>query len=210
MDIPVDANVYCTDGPCGHSTRVVLKKDTDEVTHLVIKEKHGSHVERLVPLKLVEETSSHAIQLGCTLEELDALAPFIQTELIPQKLPVYVVLDDTAYYKAGLSVRPNTTRPLWVTVKHEAIPADEVAVRRGAQVMATDGRVGRVDEFLVDADDERVTHLIMRHGHLWGRREVCIPISAIDQVWEEQVYLKLDKAAVGALPEVSLQDKRRL
>jgi sporulation protein YlmC with PRC-barrel domain len=210
MEMPVKASVYCTDGPCGHSTHVVLRTDTDEVTHLVVKENHGGQPERLVPVKLVKEASPETIQLDCTLEELDALAPFVQTELVEHQLADYQVQQDMAYYEAGFSVRPNTTKPKWVRVKHETIPADEVAVRRGARVLATDGPIGRVDEFLVDADDERVTHLIMRKGHLWGSRDVCIPVSAIDRLWEETVYLKLDKAAVEALPRVCVEDQQCL
>ena len=37
-----------------------------------------------------------------------------------------------------------------VDEKVRRIPPGELAVRRGARVRATDGRVGRVDEFLVD------------------------------------------------------------
>jgi sporulation protein YlmC with PRC-barrel domain len=75
-------------------------------------------------------------------------------------------------------------------------------VRQGARVEATDGRVGRLDEFLVDPANEHVTHLVMREGHLWGRRDVTIPVSEIDLIEEDTIYLKLDKEQVGALPTV--------
>jgi hypothetical protein len=42
----------------------------------------------------------------------------------------------------------------------------------------------------------------MREGHLWGQKEITIPVSAIARVEEDTVYLKLDKAGVEALPAV--------
>jgi hypothetical protein len=85
-------------------------------------------------------------------------------------------------------------------VRREDIPQDEIAVHQGAHVEAIDGRIGRLDEFLVDPVTEHVTHLIMREGHLWGQRDVTIPVSEIDHLEENTVYLKLTKDQVGALP----------
>ena len=33
MDIPIDVEVLCTDGPGGHSSAIVLDPVTKEVTH---------------------------------------------------------------------------------------------------------------------------------------------------------------------------------
>jgi hypothetical protein len=37
-------------------------------------------------------------------------------------------------------------------------------------------------------------------GHLWGKKEVTIPVSAIDRIAEDTVYLKRDQKTVEALP----------
>jgi len=66
-----------------------------------------------------------------------------------------------------------------LAVRHGAIPADELAVRCSAWVEATDRLVGRVDEFLVDRESDHITHLVLREGHLWGRKDVGTPISEI-------------------------------
>jgi sporulation protein YlmC with PRC-barrel domain len=90
----------------------------------------------------------------------------------------------------------------YIPLEHESIPAGELAVHRGAAVEASDGYVGRVDEFLVDPENEHITHLVMREGHLWEQKEVTIPASAIARVEEDAVYLKLNKAGIEALPAV--------
>ena len=86
-----------------------------------------------------------------------------------------------------------------VFVHHEVIPAGELAVERGTRVEATDGHIGQVDEFLVNSVTDRITHLGLREGHLWGEREVTIPVSQIDRIEEGVVYLKLDERSAEAL-----------
>ncbi|MEJ2208823.1 MAG: PRC-barrel domain-containing protein [Anaerolineae bacterium] len=141
----------------------------------------------------VTATTPDSINLSHTRGELAKLQPFLETEYVQVHLPHYV---GGVYSLAG----DFYSDPMVVGVKHEQSPAGELAVQRGARVEASDGRVGRVDEFLVDPDTERVTHLVMRKGHLWGKRDVTIPVSAIDHLEENTIYLKLDKDQVGALP----------
>jgi len=72
-------------------------------------------------------------------------------------------------------------------------------VAAGDPVHATDGEIGRVQGFLVDSGDHRVTHVLLREGHLWGRKEVAIPVSAVTGV-EEGIRLNLTKKQVEDLP----------
>ena len=53
MDIPMGVEVFCTDGKCGRSMAVILKPKTEEVTHLVVKEKDAPHEEILIPVAAV-------------------------------------------------------------------------------------------------------------------------------------------------------------
>jgi sporulation protein YlmC with PRC-barrel domain len=85
------------------------------------------------------------------------------------------------------------------------IPLGELAVRRGAKVQATDGRVGRVDEFVVDVEDGQITHLVLRDDNLWGPKEIIIPINYFDRFEENIVYLNIDKTAVENLPAIPVQ-----
>jgi sporulation protein YlmC with PRC-barrel domain len=196
MDVPLNVNVYCVDGLCGQSKEVVLDRKTEEVSHLVVKEKDAPRAELLVPVELVTETTPRLIRLRCAKEELAEMQPLLRVEVVREEIPHY--LPDP--YLMPMEV-PETK---WVTVSRESIPPGEVAVRQGARVEATDGLVGRLDEFLVDPVTEQVTHLVMREGHLWGQRDVTIPVSEIDRLEENTIYLRLDKAKVGALPSVRI------
>jgi sporulation protein YlmC with PRC-barrel domain len=74
-------------------------------------------------------------------------------------------------------------------------------VQRGESVHALDGEIGKVQGFLVDPDDNRVTHVLLQEGHLWGRKEVSIPISAVTGV-DAGIRLNITKKQVEDLPPV--------
>lgn len=197
MDIPVHAEVQCADGPCGRSTYIILNPTTDQLTHLVVKHEQPPHAEWLVPIEQVEEATPDLIRLRCTGNELEEMEPFIETEFIRVTVPEYA----SDSYMAWPYVIPKTVTR---TVKHEHIPPGELAVRRGARVEATDGHAGRVDEFLVNPSDCHITHLVLREGHLWGQKDVAIPVSEIGYIEENTVYLKLDKHSIEALPTIPI------
>jgi hypothetical protein len=68
------------------------------------------------------------------------------------------------------------------------------------QVECTDGVCGRSVYVLINPVVDQVTHLVMREGHLWGQKDVIIPLSAMGEPREDTVFLKLDKHQVESLP----------
>jgi sporulation protein YlmC with PRC-barrel domain len=192
--------VHCTDGRCGRSTHVILNPATERVTHLVVKGRKPSRVERLVPVERVANTAADVILLDCTREEFAQLEPFKQTDFIYGDLPHYAT--DPKLTMLWPYVVPAKRL---VDVKVRRIPPGEFAVRRGAQVRAIDGRVGRVDEFCVDPESGHISHLVLREGHLWEGRAVTIPVSQIDRIEENVVHLKIDKKAVAEIPTIPVE-----
>jgi hypothetical protein len=198
MDIPINADVQCADGPCGQSTYVILNPVTQQVTHLVVKESSYPYAERLVSIDQVMETDPRLIRLRCTGHELAAMELFIETEFLPT--------DISEYGGVSAMMWPYVLSEGMVTpVEHERIPAGELVVRRGAGVEAADGHAGRVDEFLVDPANGHITHLVLREGHLWGQKDVTIPVAQIDRIEDGSVYLKLDKESIGVLPAIPIR-----
>jgi uncharacterized membrane protein len=74
-----------------------------------------------------------------------------------------------------------------------------------AKVECTDGNVGEVDELVKDPDSGDITYVVMREGHPWGKRDVTLPISAVDRVEGDKVYLNLDKNEVELLPSIPVR-----
>ncbi len=49
----------------------------------------------------------------------------------------------------------------------------------------------------------------MREGHLWDKKDVTIPLSAVEFTDGDTIYLKLDKEAVRALPSVLVKHPKK-
>jgi uncharacterized protein YrrD len=204
MEIPTEVDVICSDGLCGHSTVVIVNPVTEQLTHIVVRENHAPHVARLVPLEFIESSTPDQVRLRCTRAELEQMDPFVETEFLKTQVPRYSP-DPLMVWPFVSPAEIATPENRGVIVHHEHIPRGELAVRRGARVEAVDGHVGQVDEFVVDSTSEHITHLVMREGHLWGHKDVTIPVSHIDRIAENTVYLKLHKSEVAALPAVPVR-----
>jgi sporulation protein YlmC with PRC-barrel domain len=202
MIIPINADVHCLDGFVGRPTYVIVNPITKEVTHLVVRENQSPHAEHLVPVRLVKETTPDLVLLGCVKSKLATLRPFIETAYVQAILPEVDYAGDE-YLISPLTVP--VLRHVLVKQKYEAIPPGELTIHRGTRVEATDGRVGRIDEFVIDPENGHITHMTLREGHLWGDKEISIPVSEIAEIEEDVVHLKLDKKQVGVLPTVKVK-----
>ena len=177
-----------------------------EITHLVVEPRHRDALGRLVPLDLVEATTGE-IRLRCTLAEFEKLDPAEETQFLPGTAgypgydPEQVLF--MPYYPLGMGMGMGGAYvPL--TVTYDAVPLDEVEVRRGEHVHATDGPIGRVQGLVIDPDSHHVTHVLLQEGHLRGRKEVAIPISAVTGI-ADGIRLNITKQQVQDLPPVDLQ-----
>jgi sporulation protein YlmC with PRC-barrel domain len=208
MDVSVNTDVQCTDGLCGQSTYIIVDPIRKEVTHVVVKERRFPHAEYLVPVDLIVESTPDLIRLKCSREELLMQESFTELEFV-ERDPLYVG-DEFDVDEEGLLMWPHVVpEDMAIPVEYERVPLGELAVRRGTHVNARDGRVGRVDEFLVDPANGHITHLVLREGHLWGQQDVTIPISEIARIEEDTVVLKLDKEQVEALPTIPVRRHHR-
>jgi sporulation protein YlmC with PRC-barrel domain len=200
VDIPIDAKVQCSDGLGGRSTLVIINPTTKKVTNVVVREGQDPHTERLVPVRYVVDADDDLIHLSCSRHKLSEMREFVKTEFVRADIPDYEDVADFGPYMLHAYVVPK-----WIATKHQAIPRGELGIRRGARVRTTDGKVGRVDEFVVEPASGDITHLVMRDGHLWEQEAVTIPVSAIERIEANTVFLKLTKEGVEALPAVPVK-----
>ncbi len=89
----------------------------------------------------------------------------------------------------------------------DRVPLGEVEIRRGDPVHARDGWIGAVQGLVIDPADHHVTHVILQEGHVWGRKQVAIPIGAANRAGDE-LRVDLTKDEIEALPPVSLSSRR--
>jgi sporulation protein YlmC with PRC-barrel domain len=206
----IGTQVSCTDGPCGELKRVVVDPVAQAVTHLAVEPAHREGLARLVPVDRASATAD-GIRLDYTLAEFEALDPAEETLFVPGTRgydlygPEQVL--SWPYYQLGDTVMfPDDEGKVSQTVTTDTVPLGEVAVQRGAHVHATDGPIGQVQGLVVDASTDHVTHVLLQEGHLWGRKQVAIPISAVTGVDDQGISLNIAKQEVQDLPPVSIAD----
>ncbi len=212
----IGSEVTCTDGVCGELSRVVIDPVARAVTHLVVEPRHQRDAGRLVPIELATSTAKE-VRLSCTTSEFDALDAAEESQFLSggggklgyaedemHSLPYYgLATRDMGTRVDGLGmsgIGPNTDPH---RVGYDHVPLGEVEVRRGEQLFADDEPVGRVQGLVIDPGDHHVTHILLDEGHLWGKKRVAVPITAVKRVGAI-IRLNLTKDEVGALPPVDL------
>ena len=203
----IGAEASCTDGVCGEVTRVVVDPVARAVTHIVVEPKNREGLARLVPLDLVDQAAGE-VRLRCTIAEFERLDSAEETQFVPGSGGYAAYGPDQVvswpYY--GLASTPGIDLDLVnasPVVTYDTIPLGEVEVRRGDAVHATDGDIGRVQGLVIDPRSHHVTHVLLQEGHLWGRKEVSIPISSVTRV-DDGIWLSISKQDVAGLPPVDI------
>ncbi len=200
-DIPIKAKVECTDGSCGKSTNVIVNPVSHKVTHLVVQDKSlPDNATRLVPASKVANVTPQQITLNCAKAEVAKMSPFIVSNFIRESAPGKAYASGDAYTSEYVI---NDTA--YDDIPEENIPEGELALHSGMHIEASDGKVGKLNVLVLDPTSGDITHLLLREGHLWGKKDVAIPVSAIDFCDAKTVYLKLDKAAIKALADASVK-----
>jgi sporulation protein YlmC with PRC-barrel domain len=205
MRLNIGNPVHCGDGEFGELADVVIDPTTRRLTHLVVAPHKDPQRARLVPAERARVAGA-AIALDFTTAEVNQLEPLHEVAYLrlgdfPVDDPNWDVgVEDMLglpYYQ-GIEAEPIEYDP-HVTVGYDRIPKGEVEIRRSSPVTSADGRhLGHVDGFVVDGEDH-ISHVVLEHGHLWGRREVVIPIGDVQRVESDEVVLRLSKDEVGAL-----------
>jgi len=210
------AKVSCSDGFCGDVKRTIIDPAARTVTHLVVGPGHSKSGERLVPLELIEldDATAGQLRLRCTLAEFQQLEP-------GEEVSMAEGLDYTGGYgqvesvqgygqvgsmgvggsASGMGIGMGLGHRQPILVEH-SVPMGETEVERHEGVHASDGEIGKVEGFVVDRESHEVTHILLQEGHLWGRKEVAIPVSAVVSV-DSGIRLSITKKQVEELPPLS-------
>jgi sporulation protein YlmC with PRC-barrel domain len=206
MPFRIGAGASCTDGACGQVSRIIVNPVTREVTHLAVDPRHRRGPGRLVPVDLVDATTGQ-IRLGCTLAEFQTLRPAQEAESVrdldptgqPDQAPTQVNWA-VWMHMARDPGKSEAPQQVWV----DYVPSGEVDIRRELIVRATDDDIGQVQGLLVDPGGHQVTHVLLQAGHMWGRKEVAIPIGAVTKIGTLLIHLSLTKHQVKDLPPVDI------
>ena len=218
----IGAGVTCDDGARGTLIRVILDPVAQQLTHLVVELEQQPDSARLVPVGLVDRADAAQIALHCDAASFARLESATEVNFVPARndelgypadhlgvLPYYRLGPGLSSGLGAVPIGPmggmglvNSREPLEVT--HDRVPLGQVEVHRGEQVHARDGDIGKVQGLVVDPQDNHVTHVLLQEGHLWGKKEVAIPIGAVTGT-ADGIELSLSKDEIRDLPSVDVE-----
>ena len=200
VTLVIGSDAVCADGYRGEVLAVVIDPAARTVTHLAVEPKGRTGLARLVPFDLVGAAPG-AVRLRCTEAEFKDLGAAEETlaEFVPgygapvQLLPPGWRGADSPAVDGGTIPRIQEKETI------DVIPPGEVEERRGDQVRASDGDIGHLHAVRVDPDSGRLTHLLVREGHVWTRKDVAVPVDAVAS-FDGGIRLSLTSQQVRDLP----------
>lgn len=188
----IGGHVEATDGRCGQLVRVIIDPAAEALTHLVVAPRHREDLARLVPVDLVVSVEDDVIRLNSTKKEFEQLDSAEDVRFPDAPTPGGIGMPLGHHPKPMFSDR---------------VPVGEVEMHRGDAVHARDGWIGAVQGLVIDPVDHHVTHVILQEGHVWGRKQIAIPIGAANRVGDE-IRVDLTKDEIEALPPADNSSRR--
>ncbi len=189
---------------------VVIDSEQRVVTHLVVSLAHREHLARLVPIGDIQTDPSEALTITHSRADFERY-PYVESS-------TFVRIDEPIVVEDGweLGIERVLTLPSYssdfpemgmpfdtfVEVAYDVIPEHTVELRKESVVYLDGGdRCGHVEGFVI-AGEGKVTHVVLQRGHLWGKRDITIPVESIKRIGLDEVHLRLTQDEVDRLPHV--------
>ena len=192
-----------SDGYRGEVLAVVVDPAARTVTHLVVEPHGRAGLARLVPLELAELAGAEPgpIPLRCTEAEFMSLEPAEETlaEFVPGYPDPVQLLPPGWRDTGGPTADGGTILRIPEKETIDIVPPGEVEERRGDHVHASDGDVGHLRGLRIDPGSRRVTHVLVREGHVWGHQDVDIPAEMVAG-FGDGIRLSVTRQQVRDLP----------
>ena len=200
MKYPLKAVVHCSDGRIGSLTCVIVDTKKKKVTDVAVSDMESHEKRYLVPSRWIKETTPELILLNATKAEVRGLDIAEANDFTQVKVSGY-----TSDPKI-IELWPHLVKKRKVfTVKRQSMNVGETSIDLHSKVRAIDGRIGEVSEFIVDHTTWQITHLVIRKGLPWDQKQVSIPVTAIENIEDEQIFLNLKKEDIKKLPEIPVR-----
>jgi sporulation protein YlmC with PRC-barrel domain len=212
MRLDLECPVDCADDPFGELADVVIDPRSRRVTHLVVQPHERHDLARLVPIGRahLDLRSNGRVSLDLTVAQLNELEPLHDSEYIllgerpdnpswdvgVEEISAMPLSGSLGVNALGAGMEPIGFDPHG-TLSYDRIPKGTVEIRRESEVTSSDGHhVGHVVGFVID-EQQQIAQLVVEHGHLWGKREIEIPVTSIDRIESDEVVLALSNDEVA-------------
>ena len=210
MRLHLDSPVQLADTTECDLLDVVIDPARKVVTHLVVSLAHREHLARLVPIGDAQTDPSGALVITASRDRFESY-PYVESSTfvgIDEPITVddgwEIGIERVLTLPSFSSELPEMGMPFdsFVEVAYDVIPEHTVELRRESVVYLDGGdRCGQVEGFVIGGKG-KVTHVVLQRGHLWGKRDITIPIESIKRIGLDEVHLRLTQDGVDRLPHV--------
>lgn len=198
MEIELGAPVFGPEGRLGTVEAIVMHPSEERVTHLVVRHGRIWSTSKVMPIEEVVAASRERLQVRLDTAAFDRLPDFLKQyytneppesmeKPFEQLVPTGVIWPSTLI---GWYLPPEVPEP--TSLVAENLPPGEFPLRAGTEVVATDGKVGHVEDVCFDRATGRASSIVVRRGFLF-HREVTLPIEWVATIGEK-VHLNRSKA----------------
>jgi sporulation protein YlmC with PRC-barrel domain len=222
MRVDLDTSVTCVDGAVGALADVVIDPAGWRLTHIVVAPHDHDDRPRLVPIEGVRSDDADSVALDCTIATLAQSDPIQESaylrmgELVAGGTDWSVGIQEMfslpEYGSLGPEIMGTGMTMEYdqhVAVSYHRIPPGEVEIRGSSPVTSSDGHhLGHVAGFVIDPE-QRITQLILGHGHLWAKRKVAVPAAVIERCENDALTLSLTADEIGKLEPLSDHQRSR-
>ncbi|MEI2611025.1 MAG: hypothetical protein V9G20_20530 [Candidatus Promineifilaceae bacterium] len=182
-ELNMGATVHCTDGQCGHLTKLVLEPDTYIVTHIVVEEGLLFKRARAFPISVVKRTAVQDIYLSISAEQMSNF-PEYHEDIVERPDPVRggeTLLDAGPYMTVS-------STPIIRQKVRQGIPADSTVIERGTVVQNPQGADGKLDSVVIEPESGQITQLVMHQGIIFTEQKL-IPVANVRHIGERSIDL---------------------
>ncbi|MEZ4769278.1 MAG: PRC-barrel domain-containing protein [Caldilineales bacterium] len=222
MQFKPGTHVWTSDGEdAGTVDRVIIRPDTKEVTHIVVRKGFLFSEDKVVPMSLVGPATADKVTLREDEEDLEKLPDFEESYYVPAEEgipqtpsaktqvrslylypPVGIQWGRSVYNPYGASKESGP--PHYILQRERNIPAGTIPLRQGARVIGSDGEhIGDIERVFTDAITDRATHLLISEGLILKSRKL-IPTIWLGRVFEDEVHLLVTSKYVDSLPDYEI------
>ncbi|MDB5100706.1 MAG: hypothetical protein JWM80_5127 [Cyanobacteria bacterium RYN_339] len=200
----IDAVVHTRTGEGGRVKLVAMEPEARKVTHLVVHKGLLLGRDVVVPIEHVARLEPGHVYLDVSSDELQGYPDFEERLFVSPsegwEYPVAFPLGGVVWPLATGWMTTNPYPLLASTGIKENIPPEDVTIETGTPVECTDGHCGHIERVVMDEDSHEVTAFVIRRGFFFAR-DVLAPVSWIDHLERDHVFLKLTKRQVSEMAE---------
>lgn len=200
----IDAVVHTRSGEGGRIKLVAMEPESRKVTHVVVHKGVLLGRDVVVPIERLTRMEPGHVYLDVTDQELEKFPDYEERQFMQPdegwEYPVAFPLGGIVWPMATGWMATNPYPLLASMGIKENLPAEDVAIETGTPVECTDGHCGHVERVVVDEDSHEVTGLVIRRGFFFAR-DVVAPVSWIDHMEKDHVFLKLTRKQVAEMAQ---------